>query len=212
MIGAPKWGGAMTWILDGSDYGDGEPGDPPLAECQDVVGAFADLPTRPGPEHFTLVGCEPRGRLLAAMTGTGERWLANVSVDPSESSDLLMQELTDVTVVGHRPSALVPERLDIDLTGMIRHEPEQEIWELWQRSAPPGRNLWARYDAPMRMQWAGAAMCHDRPKADRRAGLLLRARGGDQRAGRVLRLERECRGRLPARRVRSSDSVHADLA
>jgi hypothetical protein len=46
----------MTWILDGSDYGDGEPGDPSLAECQDVAGAFADLPTRPGPEHYTLVG------------------------------------------------------------------------------------------------------------------------------------------------------------
>jgi hypothetical protein len=256
----------MTWILDGSDYGDGRAGDPPLAVCRDVAGAFADRPPPRARERFTLLGCVPEGPLRAAVAGA---WLGNVVVDPG------VQELTDVTVIEIRPGA--PGRFDIELEGLIRHEPEMAIhavevkpdateflldagalgrcadvagvyrempetwettltllgcrpgphltpgtellgelcsiaydgrpvptlmrafrgsvagvrpsahgdglvdvefdsgfidpspaaakgiWEMWQRAAPARRNLWARYDPELRLQWAGAAMRHSRP-------------------------------------------------
>ncbi|WP_239086952.1 barstar family protein [Catellatospora methionotrophica] len=124
----------MRWQL--LDEYSGSAGDPDriVAHCVDVQGLFADPPSLPY-ERYTLHGCQPTGRLAAAIDRNDHRyWLGNVIVDSKHDPDRppppgcdcatircsCMEELVDVTVLGCRPSAHGDGLVDIDLEGGVR--------------------------------------------------------------------------------------------
>ncbi|QKG23474.1 hypothetical protein ACTIVE_5117 [Actinomadura verrucosospora] len=94
--------------------------------CADIEGLFVDLPPRPR-ERFTLLGCVLDGALASAlnsMASAGQAWLGNLWLsprpdDPAARRGWIGEQLLDVTVLGHRPSQTSPERLDIDLEGLV---------------------------------------------------------------------------------------------
>jgi hypothetical protein len=102
--------------------------------CADVNGLFVDrvFPAEPWYERYTLVSCAPAGPLLAALDGTGPAWFGNLlaegvhapeGCDPGCMECLdIVEELLDVRVVGHRPSADGSGRFDIELEGHRRNE------------------------------------------------------------------------------------------
>jgi RNAse (barnase) inhibitor barstar len=110
----------LRWLLLG-DVGI------PLGMCVEVEGLFVDLPPRPR-EHFTLVGCMPEGvladlldRLSAEALGTDQAWLGDVAITEAEPSPGWWGEnLGVVTVLGQRPSIIVPGAVDVDLNGFVR--------------------------------------------------------------------------------------------
>lgn len=117
--------------------------DEPLAACADVQGLFVDLPPAER-ERFTLRGCAPAGALRDALSPLGDEpaWFGNIVVDVvhgpqrtappdcrqySDAHCSCMQELLDVVVVGHRPSALGTDLVDVDLDGLVRIDYLQDI-------------------------------------------------------------------------------------
>ncbi|GAA2467923.1 barstar family protein [Winogradskya humida] len=110
------------WSLAGHTGSPEEPGEDPLAVCIDIDGLFADLPPRPR-EHVTLLGCEPAGALAEALdtrAWLGTMWLGTMwSGDAGEPGGWAGEQLLDTTVLGHRPSAGSPGRVDVDLEGLV---------------------------------------------------------------------------------------------
>ncbi|MBF9129137.1 hypothetical protein I0C86_09100 [Plantactinospora sp. S1510] len=92
-----------------------------LGVCAEIDGLFVDLTPPPEPERYTLLGCEPAGRLRAALDriDTDGAWLGNLVLDPIRPADeddgFLLEHLLDVVLLGHRPSDLAPGLVDIDL-------------------------------------------------------------------------------------------------
>ncbi|MFI0405828.1 barstar family protein [Actinomadura sp. 3N508] len=109
------------WLLIGHTGVPQFPDDDPLALCADIDGFFVDLPPRPR-ERFTLLGCVPEGALAAAGSGQphlGNLWLSAMPDDPATRRGWFGEQLLDVTVLGRRPSASSPGRVDIDLEGLV---------------------------------------------------------------------------------------------
>lgn len=117
------------WLLVGhtgsAQYAD----DDTLALCADIVGLFVDLPPRPR-ERFTLLDCAPDDTLTSVLNrvapGAGvpePPWLGNLWVsakpdDPATQRGWIGEHLLDVTVLGYRPSAASPGRVDVELEGL----------------------------------------------------------------------------------------------
>ncbi|GAA1376447.1 hypothetical protein GCM10009661_44620 [Catellatospora chokoriensis] len=137
----------MRWQL--LDEYTGSLGDPDriVAHCSDVQGLFVDPPPRRY-EQYTLLGCRPTGRLAAAIGRNGYgNSLGNIVLDSKHDPDRTlppgcdcattrcscMEELLDVTVLGCRPSAHGDGLVDIDLKGLVRHEPRYTGRTLAQR-------------------------------------------------------------------------------
>jgi hypothetical protein len=114
-----------------------------LTECTGVDGLFVDrvFPVEPLYERYTLLNCTPSGPLLAAINRTGPTWFGNFVVEGahvpgrpvSEGCDPrckgcfdIVEELLDVRVVEHRPSADGSGLLDIDLEGHRRDDDNNE--------------------------------------------------------------------------------------
>ncbi|MEV6968838.1 hypothetical protein AB0M47_27335 [Hamadaea sp. NPDC051192] len=108
-----------------------------LTDCTDIDGLFVDhtFPIQPTYERYTLAGCAPTGPLLDAIEGTGSTWFGNLIVERAHHADRpvgercgtscrrcyeIMEELLDVSVVGHRPAGDGSGLLDIDLRGHRR--------------------------------------------------------------------------------------------
>ncbi|WP_205718762.1 barstar family protein [Actinomadura sp. WMMA1423] len=118
------------WLLVGYTGSPQDPGDDAVALCADIDGLFVDLPPRPR-ERFTLLGCVPDGALasvldsMASHAAEPERawlddlWLSAAPDQPAARRGWIGERLLDVTVLGHRPSRTSPERLDIDLEGLV---------------------------------------------------------------------------------------------
>lgn len=121
----------LRWLLIHGLPTDEDVGpDVAVAVCVDIDGVVVDDPP-PGPaERYTLLGCAPKGRLRAAVDGTGPAWLDHLVLDalhhpdrpcsdwaPHFDSRECREVLVDLTVVGWRPSSLDATLLDIDLQG-----------------------------------------------------------------------------------------------
>jgi len=139
---------APMWLLvdEGSDGVDGQ--EVPLALCVDIDGLFVDPEPAPTAEYYMLIGCEPAGALrdVLSLTGSDQAWLASIVLNPVHDPERppprgcqryaqgcsCMEELCDVTVLGHRPSQVRPGLVDLDLRGYLRILPEDH----W----PPARS------------------------------------------------------------------------
>ncbi|MBO2465240.1 barstar family protein [Actinomadura violacea] len=118
------------WLLVGYTGTPQFPGDDALALCADIEGLFVDLPPRPR-ERFTLLGCVPDGALASLLNSVasdtagaerawlGDLWLSARPDDPAARRGWIGEQLLDVTVLDHRPSKTSPERVDIDLEGLV---------------------------------------------------------------------------------------------
>ncbi|GAA4969776.1 barstar family protein [Actinoplanes utahensis] len=116
----------FPWLLVDQNTDDGEL---VIAACSEVDGLFVD-PPQPPVERYSLLGCEPAGRLRDACDGRGPGWLGNVGLDaihPPHSKHPphcwhCAEELLDITVLSARPSVLGPRLLDVTLEGRLRIE------------------------------------------------------------------------------------------
>jgi hypothetical protein len=116
----------FPWLLVDQNTDDGEL---VIAACSEIDGLFVEFP-EPPVETYTLIGCEPAGRLRAACDGTGHAWLGNVGLDaihPPGSKHPphcwhCAEELLDITVVDARRSDISRALLDVTLEGRLRIE------------------------------------------------------------------------------------------
>ncbi|HWS35479.1 MAG TPA: barstar family protein [Actinoplanes sp.] len=116
----------FPWLLVDQNTDDGEL---VIAACSDIDGLFVD-PPQPPVERYSLLGCDPAGRLRDACAGFGPAWLGNVGLDavhPPGSDHPAhcwhcAEELLDITVLDSRPSLLGPGLLDVTLEGRLRNE------------------------------------------------------------------------------------------
>ncbi|RSM52250.1 hypothetical protein DMH03_41000 [Amycolatopsis sp. WAC 01376] len=114
------------WLICGEIGFDDSEDDVPLAVCAESEGLFVDLPPRQR-ERFTLAGCAPAGmladllgRLPVEALGTERAWLGNISLSAlTPSQSWWGEDLCDVVVLGQRPNATVPGKVDIDLDGFV---------------------------------------------------------------------------------------------
>ncbi|MEU4624333.1 barstar family protein [Actinoplanes sp. NPDC023801] len=107
---------ALRWLLNDEFSDELEDMDPmwrPLGACIEVDGLFADLPDPPL-ERFTLIGCEPAGRLREALIR--QPLLGDVFVEPVRAGHVGDYTwLWDVTVV-----AIDGDR--VELTGRVQQD------------------------------------------------------------------------------------------
>ncbi|MFC6019552.1 barstar family protein [Plantactinospora solaniradicis] len=125
----------LRWLLVDEDTGGRNGPDVVLGACAHLDGLFVDPVPAREPERYTLLGCEPAGRLRAALDriGTDAARLGNVVLDPVHGPGRpdpgcqrygtgcsCSEELLDLVVLDSQPSTLGPGLVDIDLWGHIQ--------------------------------------------------------------------------------------------
>ncbi|GIE74798.1 hypothetical protein Aph02nite_07480 [Actinoplanes philippinensis] len=137
-----------------------------IAECMEIDGLFTDLtfPLDPVYERWTLLGCEPSGRLRAAIGGAEPSWFGNLILEAPESWSPVdtLESLLDVRIIGHRPAADGSGRLDVEIEG--HREPDTANAG---GSVAPGIPHWLLFDGdqPVGECRAVAGLFHERPPA-----------------------------------------------
>ncbi len=110
-----------------------------LAVCTDVAGVFTDQPPPPARERYVLLGCEPAGALLTALSGidTDDAWVGGLSVCPDHGSTPppdcrswgefcdCAADLVDVRVLAARPSGDGLWDLHLDGDPWLDDSPEE---------------------------------------------------------------------------------------
>lgn len=95
--------------------------DEPVTECMEIDGLFTGLtfPVEPTYENYTLLGCEPDGRLQAVIDSGEPSWFGNLTLEAPEawSPVQTLESLLDIRIVGHRPAADGSGRLDVEIAG-----------------------------------------------------------------------------------------------
>ncbi|WP_242892933.1 barstar family protein [Actinomadura litoris] len=170
-------------VLTGSDGA-------PCGTCADITGMFRESAEPPVP-HVTLVGCRPEPPLLTAIAAVHQttkaglrrrRVSADVAAVAADGSAVrLVEGVVSGTLVSSVPSALGAGLVEVTIASEPR-EPRpagtRGILDLWFDGRPAERNLWARYDRALRLEWAGVALAHRRRDSpDRPAGTVFHLDG-----------------------------------
>jgi hypothetical protein len=123
-----------------------------VTECMEIDGLFSDLTFPPVPvyECYTLLSCEPTGRLRATIDTGVPSWFGNLILEAPEawSPVQTLESLLDVRIVGHRPGSDGSGRLDIEIEGHRDPDsanaggtvaPDIPNWFLLDHDTPVGR-------------------------------------------------------------------------
>ncbi|WP_455352394.1 barstar family protein [Streptomyces sp. SYSU K217416] len=134
--------------------------DEPWGTCREVA-LVGEKQPRPEDPPLRLLGCEPRGRLLAALGSGAEFDLGGVYLGALDAKGRCIQEdWVSVYVDAWAPSALGAGLVDLTVDPDVDRPTSaaRAVHELWFAGPPAEPNLWAPFDTATRTAWRAAAL------------------------------------------------------